>query len=143
MPLLQVAPAGFARVPLTASGMPNLPPLTEPTDDSTRLWLSAGSDLVGWDTARVGNLIMIAAETRGQLLPGVNYTLQLKLPNGQNVKIQGTPEDVALKRYGFGGEINLADWGNPQVIGFAAQTRMDVLLDQTSWQFISVQYQWP
>ncbi|MGD0574434.1 MAG: PIG-L family deacetylase [Anaerolineales bacterium] len=143
MPLLQVAPAGFARVPLTASGTRNLPPVSVPTDDSTLLWLSAGSDLVGWDTARVGNLIMIAAETRGPLVPAVNYTLQLKLPDGQNVDIHGTPEDVALKRYGFGGEINLADWGNPQVIGFTAQTRMDILLDQTSWQFISVQYQWP
>jgi LmbE family N-acetylglucosaminyl deacetylase len=143
LPFLQMAPAGFARVPLTAMAEGNRLPLAPSADPGARLPPAAGSDLVGWDTARVGNLIMIAAETRGPLVPGVNYSLHLKLPDGQNVDLQGTPEDVALKRHGFGGEINLGAWGNPQVIGFTAQTRLDALLDQTSWQFLSVNYQWP
>jgi hypothetical protein len=142
LPSLQMPPAGFARAPLTAAGEGDRPSLTQSAIPTASLSPTAGSDLIGWDTARVGNLIMIAAETRGPLVPGVNYSLQLKLPDGQNVDLRGTPEDVALKRHGFGGQIDLGEWGNPLVIGFTAQTRLDALLDQTSWQFISMKYQW-
>ncbi len=98
----------------------------------------SGSDLVSWQTARLGDKVCFGAETRGTLQKWIDYRILLKLPDGKTVQEKGNSNSPFLSDRNFWTCFSLEELGNPDVIGFSAETWNGVLLDTTSWQFIIV-----
>lgn len=138
LPLLDLSPIGFSAVPLSESGMQELPELREPASESTQRLLFGGADLVGWKIARLGNTLLLTAEARGPLVPGVHYRILVKTPGGQTRIFTSRSPEMALNYRSFTVQIDLEELGEPPVLAMAADAQQTVTLDRTGWYFLAL-----
>lgn len=132
---LELPLVGYEFFPLLETDVETIP-LTEPTRESARRVLLPGADLTGWKIARLGDTLLLTADTRGRLLPGLTYRIVLKTPQGKTYTY--SLKDAQMSRYfsSFTAQVNLPDLDNPAVLGIAAEVRQGVVLDRTGWSFL-------
>lgn len=117
----------------------NLPLLPEPANESVSRFLLAGADLVGWKIARLGNQLSLTVNARGLLIPGLQYRILVKTPEGQTyIYKYYEPNRVSFKR-SFTVLIDLEALGNPGVLSFAADVQQGITIERTGWYFIELQ----
>jgi LmbE family N-acetylglucosaminyl deacetylase len=136
IPLLELLPVAYTELELFESELQQQPFLPEPAQERGHRRLLPGADLIGLKVGRLGNRLWLMAETRGSLLPGLRYRLLLKLPDGRTEAISWPGQAKRLGNSIFSAHIELDTLGNPQVLGFAAEIRQQVTLDQTAWRFL-------
>jgi LmbE family N-acetylglucosaminyl deacetylase len=134
--LLELLPVAYTEMDLFETELQQQPFLSEPAQDWGPRLLLPGADLVGLKVGRLGNRLWLMAETRGSLLPGLRYRLLIKLPDGRTEAISWPGQAQRLSRSIFSAHIDLDTLDNPQVLGFAAEIRQQVTLDQTAWRFM-------
>ncbi len=122
--------------PLLEQGILQSPAMTEPSGESARRLFVSGSDLVGYRVVRLGDTLWLTMMTRGRLLPGLNYVISLKTTDGKTHKVTIAPTPKFLLDHSFTYQVNLADLGNPDVLGFEAEVQQGVVLDRSAWHFI-------
>jgi LmbE family N-acetylglucosaminyl deacetylase len=149
LPSGKVMPLEFSVLPLHEKDAPelslqdlkqlNFPGLAEPANENASRFLLAGTDLVGWKVARLGDQLILTADARGPLIPGLQYRILIKTPEGRTtIYIHNESGRFSLKR-SFTAHIDLAELGNPGVISFAADVQQGLTLERTGWYFIELQ----
>jgi len=125
--------------PVNESGLSESPILPEPADERARQRIMGSADLVGLQVTRLDNLLWLTAETRQPLFPGLRYRLLVKLPNGETRSATWPGSAIRTGRSTFTFQLDLAEIGDPEVLGFAAEVRQGATLDRTSWHFVTLQ----
>jgi hypothetical protein len=64
----------------------------------------------------------------------------LKTPDGLTHKYPYNQSAEAKASTSFTTQVSLTDLNNPPVLSFSAETRQDVVLDSSAWEFILVNY---
>ncbi len=130
--LVEINPVDYDTLSLIEDHEFNIP-INEPTKESTRRLLLSGTDLVGWEVARLGNSLFLTADMRCHLLPGVDYRILVKYPNGETYTFR---KSEVIKNYrSFSARLDLPDVGDPLVLGFSAEVWQRATLDRTGWYF--------
>lgn len=112
--------------------------LFEPARERFDRLVLKSADLVGWKVSRLGDLVCFAAETRGPIAGNMDYRILAKLPDGNIMQISKKEESITFADRHFGACFSLSDLGDPSAIGFAAETRLSLLLDRTAWHFVYI-----
>jgi hypothetical protein len=81
----------------------------------------------------------LTAQTRGRLIPGLDYRILIKLPDGQTWRVTWPARAKRLDRRSFRTHLNLAQVGYPPVLGFAVEVVQQTTLDRTGWHFVILQ----
>lgn len=115
------------------------PKLPEPAEESTRRLLLGGADLVGLQVSRLDDVLWLTAQTRGRLIPGLNYRILIKFPDGQTERVTWPGRAERLDRRTFRTHLDLAQVGYPSVLGFAVEVAQQTTLDRTGWHFVILQ----
>ncbi len=132
---LELPLIGYGSVPLLESDVEPLS-INEPRRESARRVLLAGADLVGWKVARLGNTLLLTADVRGRLLPGLTYRIWLKTPDGNTYSFDLRDSQVSPYFSSFTAQVDISEIGDPSVLGIAAEVRRGVTLDRTGWSFL-------
>ena len=139
LPLLDFAPIELKILPLHQIGNTkgiNELLIPEPDRESARRLLLKGADLVGWRIARLGDQLILTADARGRLIPGLRYRILLKTPDGETHIYTLKSSEVTAYFNTFRAQIDLAEIGDPPVLGFAADISEGTFLDRTGWNFV-------
>lgn len=133
--LLNLEPIGLGSLSLPEAGILGLP-LPEPTSESARRLIMKGADLVGWRIARLDNQIFLATLTRGKLLPGLQYRILIKTPDGKTHIFTPKSPEISVHFNMLVTHLNLDELGDPDVLGFAADVSQGAVIDRTGWNFV-------
>jgi LmbE family N-acetylglucosaminyl deacetylase len=114
------------------------PSLPEPVREGTSQMLLAGADLVGWRIARLGSHLVLTVDTRGPLIPGLQYRILVKTPDGSTHIFRYTEPKYAPFQSSFTARIDLAEFGRPPVLAFSADVQQGLTLERTGWYFIEL-----
>ena len=133
--LKEVGPLDLQILQLDEQGPGELT-IAEPASENTRQLLLKGADLIGWRIARFGNQLIITADTRGKLVPGLQYRILLKTPDGNTHGYTLKSSEVSSYFSSFRAQIDLLEVGAPPVLGFAAEVSKGAVLDRTGWGFV-------
>ena len=139
LPLSDLAPIELKILPLHQIGNTkgiNELLIPEPDRESARRLLLKGADLVGWRIARLGDQLILTADARGRLIPGLRYRILLKTPDGETHIYTLKSSEVTAYFNTFRAQIDLAEIGDPPVLGFAADISEGTFLDRTGWNFV-------
>jgi LmbE family N-acetylglucosaminyl deacetylase len=112
--------------------------LAEPSNESTSRYLLAGADLVGWRITRVGDQLILTANARGKLIPGLKYRIMVKTPDGRTYNFWHTGEGQFIAPRSFSARIDLSELEDPGVLAFAADVQQRITFERTGWYFIEV-----
>jgi hypothetical protein len=140
LPLLELLPVEVEILPLQEHYIQELP-ISEPARESTRHLLLGGADLVGWRITRLGNALVLTAQTRGSLVPGLQYRILLKTPDGVTRFYKLTSPEASAFFNSFTINLDLSELGDPFVLSFAAEVSRGAVLDQTSWNMV-ILHEW-
>lgn len=110
--------------------------LVEPVREKFGRFIFSGADLTSWQVIRLGDNICFSAGTRGKIQDEISYKILVKLPDGVTIKGKGEKDLLIFPDRFFGACFNLEELGNPNVIGFSAETWGGVTLDRTAWYFV-------
>lgn len=135
LPMDDLSLVGYNTLPLHETGVENHP-IVGTTNESLRRLLVRGADLTGWQVARLGDSLVLTADTRGQLLPGLEYRILVKTPDGETFVYTLKSTQVTQLFSSFAAHIDLAEIGDPPALGFAAEVRQGAVLDSTGWSFL-------
>jgi LmbE family N-acetylglucosaminyl deacetylase len=145
----KVNPLDLSLIPLHETDSPEmtvqeiealaLSAVAEPANESTSRMLLAGADLVGWKIARVGNQLVLTADTRGALIPGFHYRILVKTPEGQTHIFKHSENGRLPFQRSFTARIDLAELGSPAVLAIAADVQQGITLERTGWYFMEMQ----
>jgi len=108
----------------------------EPVRESTRRLLVPGTDLVGWDIARLSDVLFLKAETRGTLMAGMQYRILIKTSDGDTIVYTPNNSEMILGARSFSIIIHLEELGEPEVLGFAAEVHNGITLDRSGWNLV-------
>jgi hypothetical protein len=108
----------------------------EPSHETSRLLTAPSADLIGWQINRQGDTLLLTAKTSGNLIDGMKYHTFIKTPDGVTHKYSLTDPNESRTSNSFTTQISLAELGNPFVLAFSAETKQDVVLDSSAWEFI-------
>lgn len=136
IPLLDVSPLEYNSIDLFETDMLRQPALAEPAQESGSRFVLPGADLVGLKVGRFGDSVWLMAQTEGPLLPGLRYRILVKFPDGRSEVFTWPGTAQRLGASTFVAHVNLGEWNDPQVLGFAAEVQQRFTLDQTSWRFL-------
>jgi hypothetical protein len=136
--VLKLSPLEYDKLSLPENGVMSQP-LAEPARESARRLILGGTDLVGWEVSRLGNQLILTANTRGRLLPGLHYRILVKSPGGVTTIYNQNSAQVTLTSRSISAHIDLAEMDDPAFLGFEAEVREGVALDRTGWSFASLQ----
>ncbi len=136
IPLLDVSPLEYNSITLFETDLLQKPALAEPARESGRRVLLPGADLVGLKVGRFGDGLWLMAQTEGPLLPGLQYRILIKLPDGHSEVLTWPGTGQRLGASTFIVHLDLNELDDPQVVGFAAEVRQQVTLDRTGWRFL-------
>jgi LmbE family N-acetylglucosaminyl deacetylase len=139
IPLIELSTLSVNSIQLSEEGLQKLPTLDEPVAESARRELVRGADLVGWQITRLGDTVWLTAETRGRLLPGLDYTIDLKTLDGHTRTISYRAEDLLRGSKGYTVSLDINELGPVPVVGFAAEVKEGATFDRTGWRFIVLQ----
>jgi LmbE family N-acetylglucosaminyl deacetylase/glycosyltransferase involved in cell wall biosynthesis len=140
--LIDLSPLAFNTIPLLETGVKELPVIPEPAGESARKALIGGGDLVGWRVARLGDKVFLTADTRGVLIPGFQYRILIKLPDGTNRTYFTHSPEMTLTRSSFMVQLDMQELGDPPVLGFSADILQGVTMDRTGWYFVLLRNWW-
>ncbi len=135
IPEMELSAVDARPVQVSEGGVIRQPNLQEPMDESTRRLFMEGADLTGWHVTRLGQAIWLTALTDGHLLPGLDYHIMVKTPDGQTDNYNMGPL-VWWGANSFTAQVDLASLGNPIMIGFSAEVKQKITLDRTAWNFV-------
>ena len=136
--MTKVMPIEFTTLPLQETGVKEYPILPEPNNESTSRMMLAGADLVSWNITRLGDHLLLTANTRGKLLPGLQYRILVKTPSGETKIIKHKNPDTLPGRSSFSAKINLEELGDPNMLAFAAEVQQGLTMDRTGWYFLEL-----
>lgn len=135
---IEVLPLEYGVLPLRESGVKETPEILEPAYLNTRQMVVAGADLVAWKFTRLGDILLVTADTRGRMIPGLKYRIMIKTPDGSTSIYNHEFEDRFINTRSFSAKIDLAGLGNPSVLAVAADIQQGMTLDRTGWYFIEL-----
>ncbi len=96
----------------------------------------SGADLVSIQVGRLADKVCLIAETRGHLHKWISYRIFVKLSDGRTFEEKENLNPSLLPDRYFMSCFSLDEMGNPDVIGFSAETwRGSAMIDTTSWHF--------
>jgi hypothetical protein len=102
--------------------------------------VTPGADIIGWQIERVGNTLYLICKTNGKLIKDMQYITYLKTPDGVTHVYSQSESSESPGSTSFTTQISLADLGNPPVISFSAETKQDIVLDNSAWEFALLDY---
>jgi hypothetical protein len=108
----------------------------EPSRETSRLIAAPGADIIGWQIERRADTLLLTMNTNGNISNDVQYITYIKTPDGVTHKYSLTNSNNSLPSNSFTTKVSLADLGNPAVLAFSAETRKNVVLDSSAWEFI-------
>jgi LmbE family N-acetylglucosaminyl deacetylase len=135
---LSVQSTGSLPAPVLTGGGINF---YEPSRETSRLLVDPGADIVGWQIERQGDTLSLTVKLKGNLLDGTQYITYIKTPDGSTYKYTLPTQSQSLASNSFTTQVSLSGLGNPALISFSAQTRQDVVLDNSAWEFVLLNYQ--
>ncbi|PKO05088.1 MAG: hypothetical protein CVU41_13690 [Chloroflexi bacterium HGW-Chloroflexi-3] len=139
LPVTQMSPVDFESDDLMENSLLTEINYHEPVRERASRFIFSSTDLISWHTVRINNLICFGSETRGPSSNQINYIIRAKLPDGKNLQIFQSEDIVWLSNRNFNTCFNIDEFNNPDVIGFAAETRYKSdVLDRTAWRFITL-----
>jgi hypothetical protein len=112
----------------------------EPGRETSRLLMLPGADIIGWQIERQGDLLSFVVIMNGKLTEAIHYMVYLKTPDGLTHKYPYNQSAEAKASTSFTTQVSLTDLNSPPVLSFSAETRQDVVLDSSAWEFILVNY---
>lgn len=96
-----------------------------------------GNLLTGWRTARLNDKLWLDLKMKRDILPDLDCTLYLKLPDGQTDRMTLDPIGSVFSSRDFVAQVDLAALGNPSVIAFAAEIKQGgFLVSKTGWHIL-------
>jgi LmbE family N-acetylglucosaminyl deacetylase len=105
------------------------------TRESTRRLLVPGADLTGWKIARFGDSLVLSAETRGRPFSEFRYRILVKTPDGQTHPYPVDGSEMTHSPNPLTAILDLAELGDPTMLGFSADVSRGRTFDQTGWTF--------
>lgn len=136
LPTLDFLPLEYDSLPLPETDFAPTFNWGEPASESTRRLLVPGTDLVGWEIARLSDVLVLKADTRGKLVAGMQYRILIKTSDGDTRVYTPNSSEMVLGASSFSVIIHLDDLGEPEVLGFAAEVRNGITLDRSGWNFV-------
>jgi LmbE family N-acetylglucosaminyl deacetylase len=96
-----------------------------------------GNLLVGWQAAHLNDKLWLDLRMKRDILPDLDCTLYLKLPDGRTEKLALDPTGSVFASRNILAQIDLANLGNPSVIAFAAQIEQGgFIVSKTGWHIL-------
>jgi hypothetical protein len=85
---------------------------------------------------RLGDILFLTVEARGNLIPGLQYRILVKTPEGKTEVFTYTPGNKLIPGRSFLAQLDLAQLGNPPVVAFSADVQRQFLIERTGWYFL-------
>lgn len=99
-----------------------------------------GNLLTGWQTARLNDNMWLDLQMKRDILPDLDGTVRLKLPNGRTDTMDLEPIGSIFSARDFVLQVNLADLGNPSVVAFAVEIKQGgFTVSKTGWHVLVLQ----
>jgi LmbE family N-acetylglucosaminyl deacetylase/glycosyltransferase involved in cell wall biosynthesis len=96
-----------------------------------------GNLLIGWQAAHLNDKVWLDLRMKRDILPDLDCTLYLKLPDGRTEKLALDPIGSVFASRDILAQIDLANLGNPSVIAFAAQIEQGgFIVSKTGWHVL-------
>jgi LmbE family N-acetylglucosaminyl deacetylase len=108
----------------------------EPSRETSRLLVTPGADIVGLKVERQGDSLTFTVMAKGKLVEGVQYITYIKTPDGKTHKYEKTSQSEPAGATSFTTQVSLSELGNPTVLSFSGETRQDITLDNSAWEFV-------
>jgi LmbE family N-acetylglucosaminyl deacetylase/glycosyltransferase involved in cell wall biosynthesis len=96
-----------------------------------------GNLLTGWQAAHLNDKMWLDLHMKRDMLPDLDCTLYLKLPDGRTEKLALDPIGSVFASRDFVAQVDLATLGNPSVIAFATEIRQGgFLVSKNGWHIL-------
>lgn len=96
-----------------------------------------GNLITGWQMTRVDDKIWLAPQMKRDILPDLDCTVYLKLPDGRTNRLYLTPINSVFSPREFGVQVDLSTLGDPSVIAFAAEIKQGgIIVSKTGWHIL-------
>ncbi|MBI4927865.1 MAG: hypothetical protein HY835_08870, partial [Anaerolineae bacterium] len=111
------------------------PPAPFSREEIKRLFF-AEAEIMSWNVTRLGDLVCFSAETDGKITDDLHYRVLAKLPNGSTMQVSDRDELLTPDEHMFGACFNIDEIGDPDTIGFSAETWTGDQANRTAWHFV-------
>jgi len=96
-----------------------------------------GNAILGWQVARLNNLVWVRIQTRSENIPTVKHILQLKLPNGTTQSLSMSRAGALFPEDSYVVQLDLAKLNFPDVLCLSAQVQESRFpVTQTGWHIL-------
>lgn len=112
----------------------------EPSRETSRLLMTPGADIIGLDVKRLGDTLSITVLTKGKLIERAQYIIYVKTPDGKTYTYNRSSPGESSTTSAITVNLSLAELGNPLLLFFSAQTRQDIILNNSAWEFVLLNY---
>jgi LmbE family N-acetylglucosaminyl deacetylase len=135
LPVQVLPPIAFTTLPTFIHGEKNLS--TDFSGVSNEGFPVKGNLMIGWQTARLSDKIWLDLQMKRDMFPDVDCILSVKLPDGRTYRMDLEPMGSIFSSRDFVTQVNLADFGNPSVIAFAAEIKQGGFpVTKTGWHIL-------
>jgi LmbE family N-acetylglucosaminyl deacetylase len=107
--------------------------LPERSRESNRKLILRRIEIVGWQITRLGNWLFIFADTRGGLLPGFDYVIQVKSTDGSTRVFSSKHNEVIRGLSSYISQVNLDQFSGTPVLAVSAEVREGFAIEHTGW----------
>ncbi|HLO18169.1 MAG TPA: PIG-L family deacetylase [Anaerolineales bacterium] len=136
LPIQVLPPISFTALPVFVHGSANELGSDAPSINYEEFPIR-GDLLTGWQTARLNDKVWLDLQMKRDILPDLDCTLYLKLPDGQTKKMNLVPIGPLFSSRDFVAQIDITTLGKPSVLAFAAEVRQGrFLISKTGWHIL-------
>jgi LmbE family N-acetylglucosaminyl deacetylase/glycosyltransferase involved in cell wall biosynthesis len=136
LPVQVLPPISFTSLPVFIHGAASNPGSDLPRVSNEEFPVK-GDLLTGWQAAHLNDKLWLDLHMKRDILPGLDCTLYLKLPDGRTERMALDPIGSVFASRDFVAQIDLAALGNPSVIAFAAQIKQGgFIVSKTGWHIL-------
>jgi len=136
LPIQVLPPIAFTSLPVFIQGSASNPDSDLPGVSNEEFPVKGGL-LTGWQAAHLNDKMWLDLHMKRDILPGLDCTLYLKLPDGRTERMALDPIGSVFASRDFVAQIDLAALGNPSAIAFAAQIKQGgFIVSKTGWHIL-------
>jgi LmbE family N-acetylglucosaminyl deacetylase/glycosyltransferase involved in cell wall biosynthesis len=136
LPIQVLPPISFTTLPVIIHGAAKNP-VSDLSGVYNEEFPVKGNLLTGWQAAHLNDKMWLDLHMKRDILPDLDCTLYLKLPDGRTERMALAPIGSVFSSRDFVAQVDLAALGNPSVIAFAAEIKQGgFLVSKNGWHIL-------
>jgi len=136
LPIQVRTPVAFTTLPILINSSA-INPVSGLSGENNEEFPIKGNLLSGWKAVHLNDKLWLDLHMKRDILPDLDCTLYLKLPDGRTERIALDPIGYLFSSRDFVAQVDLAALGNPSVIAFAAEIKQGgFLVSKNGWHIL-------